>query len=259
MSLQPGALRTAIILLAVVALGAPCLADIDAPTLPVSSVDEYLGQLAIQEAGGGELNCEDASGEKWQPFNTCAAFEALRERGCSGYTMHEIKSELRYAKVCKTIKILRASNKAAKHYFDVSSENWWRALPAELIPMPGGMYSDESWDAASKAREALVTGKTLAEISFVEIRSEPGSLAATLATRHAECGDVRDEILLEATLLADFDGDDVAELMLQGYRADQSDSCALGSGNSIGATFTVIVQRDGPDSPIVISDLPKSE
>ncbi len=259
MSLQPGALRAEIVLLAGVVFGPLCLADSAAPNLPVASVDEYLGQLAIQEAGGGELYCEDATGEKRQPFNSCDGFEKLRERGCYGYTTYEINSELRYADACETIKVLRASNKAAIHYFDLISENWWRSLPAEVIPMPGGIYSDESWDAANKAREELVTGKTLGEISFAEMSSEPGLLTATLTTQQIECGDIRDEILLEATLLADFDGDNVAELMLQGYRADQSDSCFLGSGNSMGATFTIVVQRDGPDRPIVVSNLPGSD
>lgn len=259
MSLQPSALHTIIILLVGAVLGPSCLADSAASILPVASVDEYLGQLAIQEAGGGELYCEDAPGEKRQPFNSCDAFAKLREQGCYGYTTYEINSELQYSEACETIKVLRASNKAANHYFDLTSEKWWRALPAEVIPIPGGIYSDESWNAASKAREELVTGKTLAEISFAETSSEPGLLTATLTSRQVECGDIRDEFLLETTLLADFDGDNVAELMLQGYRADQSDSCVLGSGNSMGATFTIVVQKDGPNRPIVVSDLPVSD
>ena len=49
---------------------------------------------------------------------------------------------------------------------------------------------------------------------------------------------------LNAVLLADFDGDGVAELLVKGSRAYQSESCLLGSGNSLGGGFSVLINKD---------------
>lgn len=170
--------------------------------------------------------------------------------------MYDISMESRYAATCAKVEALVNAETSSKHYFTLESADWWQALPAEVIPMSGGIYSDESWDVAKQQRDELVAGKELSELSMTEITDEPGHFAATLELREDECGETRNRIEMRATLLADFDNDGIAELLIEGYRVDRSDTCSLGSGNSLGAAFSVVLKRASPDSQIIVTSVP---
>lgn len=122
--------------------------------------------------------------------------------------------------------------------------------------MSGGVYSDESWKIAAAEQQELVAGKMLGELPLSEIEAGQGRLATTVETTELYCGEVYNRLEMKATLLADFDRDGVAELLLEGYRVDRSDTCGLGTGNSLGAAFSVVVKKESPDAPIVVLSVP---
>jgi len=122
--------------------------------------------------------------------------------------------------------------------------------------MSGGVYSDESWEMAAAKRQKLVVDKLLGVLAFSEIESGHGRFAATLEITELECGEIHNRLEMAATLLADFDGDGIAELLLEGYRVDRSETCSLGTGNSLGASFSVLVKKDTPDAQVVVLKVP---
>jgi len=217
---------------------------------PAESLDTYVRELSEVS---GELYCKTESGGERHPFGSCASFSALKEKGCFGYTTIEIKNEMRVNAQCSTAHALATSQGATTHYFATDSAHWWKALPAEVIPMSGGIYNDESWDRAAAERQELVAaGEMLGELTLSEIEARPGYLAATLKTTKEECGETRDRLIIETDILADVDGDGVAELILIVSRLDESDTCWLGTGNSIGAARRTVVKKESPHALIVV-------
>ncbi len=222
----------------------------------IQSLDSYRERFSVDVDGGGELYCETASGGEHQWFDSCASFSDLRERGCSGYTMSDIQFESAYAARCATMEALENAEESAIYYFALDSADWWQAVPAEVIPMSGGVYSEEGWELARQERDAMVAGKDLGELSMTEVSSELSQFAATLELREMECGEIRNRIEIRAVVLADFDNDGIADLLVKGNRRDYSESCRLGSGSSLGGAFTVVLSKTGPDQPIVVTEVP---
>ena len=161
--------------------------------------------------------------------------------------------ESRYSDLCKEIEKFKNAKPATANYFKIDSGDWWKSLPAEVIPMPGGIYSDSSWEIAKDARDKLVVGKTLGEISFSKVSTTKKSLEAVISVSKEECGEVEDYFQLSIEQISDFNGNGLADLLLKGYRVERSDSCMLGSGNSLGAGFSVLVQkRNKTETPEII-------
>jgi len=171
--------------------------------------------------------------------------------------MYDISMESRFAADCAKVEALSGAVQSSEHFFRIESADWWQALPAEVIPMSGGIHSDESWDIAKQRREEFVAGKKLNDISMLEISSEPGHFSATLELRKEDCGETRNRLEMKAAMLADIDGDGIAELLIDGYRVDRSDTCALGSGNSLGAAFSVVLKKASSEGPIAVSNFPE--
>jgi hypothetical protein len=158
--------------------------------------------------------------------------------------------------MCSKKSALVTARDSQENYFAFESADWWKPLPAAVIPMSGGVYSGESWEIASSRREELVADKQLGDLPFSEIESSNGRFAATLEITNLECGEIRNRLEMEATLLADFDGDGVAEALLEGYRVDRSETCSVGTGNSLGASFSVLVKKASPDARISVLKVP---
>ncbi|MDX1488095.1 MAG: hypothetical protein R3268_07845 [Acidiferrobacterales bacterium] len=226
------------------------------PKASVASLPAYVAALSNEYPDGGELYCETPAGGERRPFNSCETFSALRDDGCFGYSTYDMSLESRYAAMCELSAALMTAEEPKSNYFSLDSSDWWRSLPAEVIPMSGGVYSEESWNIAAARRQDLVDGKVLGDLPLSEIDAGPGRMAATVDSTTLDCGEVRNRFEVEATLYADFDGDGVAELLLEGYRVDRSESCALGTGNSLGAAFSIVVKKDSPEAPIVVLKVP---
>jgi hypothetical protein len=203
---------------------------------------------------GGVLYCEENSIGKNIEFKNCESFTALKKKGCFGYSTYAMSVESRYSMVCGEIDAIKKSSSSKINYFELESSDWWKSIPAEVIPVSGGVYSDESWKIAKLKRDKLVAGKVLGDLKLVNLSRESGVLNTTLNESTQECGLVNDTFKLSAKLLADFDQDGIAELLLKGYRVDTSDSCSLGSGNSLGAGFIVLLKKVSlSEAPIVLA------
>ncbi|WP_186505089.1 hypothetical protein [Neptunicella marina] len=219
-----------------------------------NAIDLYLADLHKTEQRGGSLYCE--KDEDNHQFKSCEAFNQLKQQGCYGNSTYAMSVELNYERLCNQIDRLKNAKLTKVNYFDLSSPNWWQAIPAEIIPMSGGIYSDDSWKIAQQNRQKLVSGKQLGELNLSNTSSDTATLELILATDKQACGEINDTFNLSVKLVADFDNDGIAELLLQGYRVDRSDTCRLGSGNSLGAGFTAMIKKPAENAPIEISPFP---
>ncbi len=235
-----------------------CSTNAIAQQSSIASLEEYLGTLKNSAPDSGELYCKTPSGGERHPYDSCDSFSELRDNGCFGYSMYDISMESRFAAMCAKVDALSSAHHSSEHYFSLESADWWYTLPAEVILMSGGIHSDESWAIAKRQRDELVAGKKLSEISMSEVSSEPDQFAATLELREDDCGETRNRLELKAAMLADIDGDGIAELLIEGYRVDRSDTCALGSGNSLGAAFSLVLKKTSLEGPISVSRFPET-
>ena len=216
----------------------------------LNTKNEYLALLRVHEDVGGILRCVD--GEK--EYFSCEEFDLLHTAGCYGHTTHSMKVETYFAENCKRITRLVAAQETPIHYFGFDAEDWWQKLPAEIIPLQGGIYSGLGWAEAQRERTALVNGKFLGEIGYESVVSSGNEVEIILSTEKPEwCeGTISDQFHFTAVLLADYDEDNIAELLITGWRIKVSDNCLLGSGNSLGASFTTIVKKSGEMKDAVI-------
>ncbi|MEL7022654.1 MAG: hypothetical protein AAGL69_02840 [Pseudomonadota bacterium] len=217
---------------------------------PLLSWADYRSQLEADIASGGQLFCESDSGGQNQPYDNCEIFHALREQGCYGYTTFDIGREINYESTCVKRERLREGQLHKRHFFALTTNDWWRSLPAEIVPLPGGIYSDNSYDVASKRHRVRVVNRTLDEIDLEVDEATNGRLIAMIGTTHEDCGVIRDVLSVSAMTLVDIDADGIAELVLEGYRVNKSETCQLGSGNSLGARFFAIVRKTAPRGPV---------
>jgi hypothetical protein len=205
------------------------------------SLGEYIRSLENKEQQVGTLYCEDDN--KMVDFNNCHSFLALQEKGCYGNSTYDMSKEMTYSNMCAEVRQLKMATQAKVSFFEVDSTDWWKSVPATIIPMSGGIYSDESWNIAKLERDKLVAEKVLEDLNLVNYSKSTGEFNTVLKSDKYDCGTINDTLTLFAVLLADFDHDGIAELLVKGYRVDRSDTCSLGSGNSLGASFSVLLKK----------------
>lgn len=222
-------------------------------------INAYSQSLRLKVASGGTLYCKENSKEKRVEFKSCQSFSALKEKGCFGDSTYDMGVESLYSQVCVEIKTIGKAASSKVNYFDLESSEWWKTIPAEVIPMSGGIYNDESWEIAKIERDELVVGKTLGDLHLSNLTKDAGVLNTIISKSTEECGQINDTLMISVTLLADFDQDGIAELLLKGYRVDSSDSCFLGSGNSLGSGFSVLVKKVSPEEVPVLLPYPLKE
>jgi hypothetical protein len=220
------------------------------------SPEGYLKSLLSFESTGGTLYCPDIEGEKHHKFNSCKDFMLLQNQGCFGYATPEIAVELRYKETCDEIEAVKQVRPVNVNYFNLNSQDWWKLLPAEIVPMPGGIYTDDSWSQEKSELDKLVSGKLLGELKFKNVVAKNGEVELTLNSSKEDCGEIHDKLKFSARVLADFDNDGIAELLIKGYRIYESESCWLGTGNSLGAGFTSLLKKSNLTDKIVILPYP---
>lgn len=227
--------------------------------LALTPIDEYMSELLEREKNGGTLYCTDSAGETTRVYTSCESFNDLRETGCFGDTTLDMKIEYAYRNICSEIETLKNATAVKLDYFNLASNDWWETLPAEVIPMRGGIYSPTTWQEENLEREKLVSGKLLGEIEFIHLAVDQNGLGAVLNSIEEDCGIIEDYFYMRAILLADVDGDGIAELLLNGYRSFQSESCRLGTANGLGAGFSILVKKDSEEAIPTIIDLGSDE
>jgi ankyrin repeat protein len=218
-----------------------------ASELPLRSVKEYLHELTTLTEDGGTLNCGGEEGGDNSEYNNCKDFAALKKKGCYGSSMADMKGELSYQNTCQEIDRLKQARPVDKSYFKLNSPDWWKSLPAELIPMRGGLYDNEDDESQAKiALQRLVSRKLLGDIKFENQTVINGEIELVLGvSEHQGCDNVRDVLRFSPVLLADFDHDGIAELLIKGSRMNESKSCFLGTGNGLGAEFGALLKKAG--------------
>ena len=222
------------------------------------TIEEYLEELKSVESEEGNLFCPNQDGEKWFKYNNCKEFMTLRQQGCYGNSTYDMKVEYRHKNACEEIEAVKQASTVNTNYFILNSKDWWQSLPAEIIPMKGGIYSDKSWARGKIELDKLVSGKLLGDLNYKNESVNNDMVKFILGTRIFEsCGEINDILLFHPVLLADFDEDGIAELLLKGYRADMSESCPLGSGNSLGADFSALLKKANATERATILPYPK--
>lgn len=214
-------------------------------------MEEYQQQLKERELEGGQLFCENSHNEKIK-FSNCPKFQQLQNQGCYGATTYEMAVEMNYVDICAQINLIKNAHSFEQQYFQLDSPHWWQQLPAEIIPMGGGIYSEESWNTETLELKKLTKDKLLGELEFQKIAVENRSVELILSTTPADCGVIKDTFTLSAVLLADFDQDGIAELLIKGDRHKLSQECHLGSGNILGGSSTIVLKKSGADENISV-------
>ena len=205
------------------------------------SIKEYKEALLVLENRGGSLYCPDLESDK--QFSDCKSFESLREKGCYGYSTAAMRMESRYSNNCMELNNLRKAKTPKQNFFDLSTKIWWQELPADIIPISGGVNSDESWKSSKDKRDSMVKGKLMKDLDLHQVSTFLDRVEIVIAVKQMECGEIQDYMEIDTIVFADFNNDEIAELMLKGHRVDRSETCPLGSGNSLGAEFTAILSK----------------
>lgn len=226
----------------------------------LGNIDKYKENLIIQESKGGGLSCPGDSGWEDKKYSDCISFYALKDIECYGYSTPAIYRERAYDEICNLINLMDQIATSELDSFDLDPDNWWKNLPAEIIPVRGGTFAPGEFKYEKQIREQLVLNKSLDEIPFTSLGSKYDDNYGILefvgylnSEEYESCGIVFDELYISPVLLADFDGDGIGELLLCGYRMYSSDDCLLGSMNSLNAYFHILINMDSPsDKPIAI-------
>jgi hypothetical protein len=154
--------------------------------------------------------------------------------------MHKEQS---YSDLCEELKLLKNAKPTPINYFEIKSNNWWKSIPAEIIPVTGGMGTQQQGDEDKRFTDELVKGKILSEIKFLELSSNNKNFTAVISSYKQNCGEIENYIQISIDQIADFNDDGIADLLLKGKRLERSNSCYLGSGRSLGGDIFVIVEK----------------
>ena len=228
--------------------------------LDLRSVDNYIEELKAREKNGWALYCHTPDGGEDVAYSDCETFYELKDRGCYGWNTVDINREYSYDSLCQELTFIGQVRESSVDNFNLESPDWWKSLPASVIPGRGGIYSEEGVEQARIERDELVKGKLLGEIEFVSVNSEYDSSDGLLRFSgvlsrevYDDCGSVDDLFFFYPALLADFDSDGIGELLVSGYRNYDSEDCFLGTGNRLGAFFDILINKDDPSTmPYVV-------
>lgn len=243
--------KTKLLLMACFLIGCSKSTQAETFSLDLIPVEEYQQQLKERELEGGQLFCENSHNEKIK-FSNCPKFQQLQNQRCYGATTYEMAVEMNYVDICVQIDLIEKAHSFEQQYFQLDSPHWWQQLPAEIIPMRGGIYSEESWDNEILELKKLTKDKLLGELEFQKIAMDNQSVELLLSTTPADCGVINDTFTLSAIMLADFDQDGIAELMIKGDRRNVSQECHLGTGNILGGSSNIVLKKSGADEKISV-------
>ncbi|WP_105199155.1 hypothetical protein [Pseudoalteromonas sp. T1lg10] len=220
----------------------------------LQAIDEYKVPSIRMIEDGGEFFCPDADTQgSLRKYASCDEYSALIKRGCYGKSREEFGRELVYGAACAELTLLDQVKVAKENHFDMDSANWWHHIPASIIPLPGGIESDEMKQQAQGELETLVKGKTLGELSLVNNKSNPRLFETVLGSHTRECGVVKDTFKLFVQLIADFNGDGKADLLLSGTRDNLSDDCPLNAYKEGGGSTTFLYEKHSAQSELKVT------
>ncbi|WP_105212951.1 hypothetical protein [Pseudoalteromonas sp. T1lg22] len=236
------------------ALGVTHVQADDQSLKALQAIEEFKEPFIHMIEDGGEFFCPDVDGEgSLIRYASCEEYSALTKRGCYGKSREEFGRELVYGAACAELTLLDQVKVAKENHFDMDSANWWHHIPASIIPLPGGIESDEMKQQAQGELETLVKGKTLGELSLVNNQSHPRLFEAVLGSHTRECGVVKDTLKLSVQLIADFNGDGKADLLLSSTRDNLSDDCPLNAYKEGGGSTTFLYEKHSAQSELKVT------
>jgi len=216
----------------------------------VLSVSDYQKSLKSIESEGSVLDCPDRGKFK---INDCKKYNLLKNRGCAPVSSTlGLKQDQWYNSNCDEIENLSKARAFKVNYFNLNSPDWWKFIPADVIPVSGGIYNDEIWAREKNKLIELVRGKLLGEIQYVGYEIINNSLTLILSKSTDECGEIFDTFYLSPIVLADFDNDSIAELLIKSFRFNESEKCWMGSGNRMGGQSFALLKKTGKIKDIVL-------
>lgn len=215
---------------------------------PFHSYDEVNKDLQKFINEEHTLSCFGCNGPRTVKYNSCEEFYDLRKNGYAGGTTYEMDTEHAYKIACQSMQEISSTATANNNHFNIGVENWWHTLPAEIIPLAGGIFCSSDIEFLEHQLFELTNGKRLGEIEFNDIRVSEYGIDFILGKSEHDCGIIEDTMRIRTMGMVDVDGDGVDELYIRGYRADESETCQLGSGNYLGAGFSRFVTKPTADS-----------
>lgn len=223
------------------------------PIVPVISLVERLKTLRAGIEEGGYLACDDNGALKKERYESCAAFRNLADRQCFGETTADMANAMTYGRACDEIDLLQKARPPTVEYFNVESPGWWKSLPASIVPSARWMEEEKPDRSAAKER---LHGKLLGDLEIAENQSGPDQVVLIFEKWNGDdgCGEYRGMFALRIGVLADFDGDGVAELRIHGHQRYESDDCLPGSISALEPGFAITLKKTSPEGPIRVMD-----
>ena len=130
-------------------------------------------------------------------------------------------------------------------HFSSDKKSWWKELPIKAIPARSGIYNLEIQGKEKKELNLLISGKAvLGELPVSVSHPEKDTVELVLSKEILDCGVTTDVLTLKHRGYADVNGDGVAENCVFIGRANTSESCAMGSGNSLGYGAWFVFGKD---------------
>ena len=220
-------------------------------SIKIKNFDEFRNQLLKDEIKGATLTCDRGSKEIKIETKSCAEFTKLREKKCYGSTTYGMYREEHYSNLCYTIKLINSSTNGKRTFFNTTLIDWWKEIPVEIISIPGGIYTDESYDQEKEHLKSFIGNKeTLGELDFIEVTTKQEGVTLVISESKHECGKIRDVLIISPLILIDINNDNINDLLIESSRLDVSSNCWLGTSNSLGATSRLILVKKSLDSRI---------
>lgn len=218
----------------------------EANTGKAGSSPTLLRYLAELNAVRGEASCTEGV----RAYESCEEFLQLHDGCYEGDSTWSMKAFSSAASKCSLFELLSSAKADAPHHFNTDNPDWWKELPASVIGMKGGIYSISGWEEMVADREARFSERNLDELVLTNIVANGTEIQASLSEQEWECGKINDVFHLKAVVTADVDKDGIGELVVEGWRAYESEHCWLGTGNTMSAQFWSVLQKKSADGDV---------
>jgi hypothetical protein len=145
-------------------------------------------------------------------------------------------------------------------HFSSDKQNWWEELPIKVIPARSGIYNLETQGNEKDELKLLTLGKSvLGELPVSVSHPEDSTVELVLSKEILDCGVTTDVLTLKHRGYADVNGDGTAEECIFIGRANTSESCAMGSGNSLGYGGWYVFGKDSIGTKVELRQVRKAD
>jgi len=198
-------------------------------------------------------------GRLW--IETCASLKKAKIEDWYALDTASMMAEQYFDGICSVLSSFKIATPIKTDNFGKFSPNWMNFLPISVLPMPGGIYNNQTWESAKRKHIELTKNKKLLgevldniQISKRKISSRilgtsrlgerktsKNNLGRTRIHRRTKCWDVLD---IEPLARGDFTGDGLADVILKVRRFENAGRlCGGGSGAALGSTSRILISR----------------